>query len=274
VLLLPSIPQLLLPLPSLPTPSKIAPKPSIEEYCLNFDTIYLQNVTRTVKPPVRSPNPKKLCIDLKIDASLNNTPANEPVVEPVTADTEDMEVDPDMDVDEVNDVEKNADPEIEEDEADEEVSQPDEEPQLTEDAGEEDDDPVDPEGEGDEDPEQDLETNGVENEQENDNEIEIENEEEPLPDGDLEDQEIELQPAHRAEALDVLASIELKFAMLRERVYVEKMEILAWEDSMVQACKSYVPFIPWLLCNIISFSCASGDAISAEGDDQTEGQAT
>ena len=27
------------------------------------------------------------------------------------------------------------------------------------------------------------------------------NEEEPLPDGDLEDQEIELHPAHRAEAL-------------------------------------------------------------------------
>src|SRR6266540_507940 len=64
-----------------------------------------------------------------------------------------------------------------------------------------------------------------------------ENEEEPLPDGELEDQEIELQPAHRAEALDVLASIELKFAMLRERVYVEKMEILAWEESMVQACR-------------------------------------
>jgi hypothetical protein len=51
------------------------------------------------------------------------------------------------------------------------------------------------------------------NENENDEEEE-ENEEEHLPDGDLADQEIELQPAHRAEALDTLASIELKFAML------------------------------------------------------------
>lgn len=47
--------------------------------------------------------------------------------------------------------------------------------------------------------------------------------------------ETDLQPAHRAEALDVLASIELKFALLRERVYVEKMESLAWEESLVLA---------------------------------------
>ena len=43
----------------------------------------------------------------------------------------------------------------------------------------------------------------------------------------------DLQPAHRAEALDVLATIELKFALLRERVYVEKMEGLAWEEALV-----------------------------------------
>ena len=42
-----------------------------------------------------------------------------------------------------------------------------------------------------------------------------ENEEERLLDGDL---EIELQPAHGAEALGVLTSIELKSAMLREQV--------------------------------------------------------
>jgi hypothetical protein len=60
-----------------------------------------------------------------------------------------------------------------------------------------------------------------------------------LADRDLGD-EIELQPTHKAEPLEVLASIELKFVMLREHVYVEKMEILAWEDSMVQACKSSV----------------------------------
>ncbi len=94
--------------------------------------------------------------------------------------------------------------------------------------------------------------NDNDNENENDEEEnEEENEEEPMPDGDLEDQEIELQPAHRAEALDVLASIEPKFAMLRERVYVEKMEILAWEESMVQACKSCVLFIAWILLTLL-----------------------
>ena len=36
----------------------------------------------------------------------------------------------------------------------------------------------------------------------------------------------------------MLASIELKFALLRERVYVEKMETLAWEETMIQACTS------------------------------------
>ncbi|OCH94620.1 hypothetical protein OBBRIDRAFT_789097 [Obba rivulosa] len=45
--------------------------------------------------------------------------------------------------------------------------------------------------------------------------------------------ESDLQPAHRAEALDVLATIELKFALLRERLYVEKMEGLAWEEGLI-----------------------------------------
>ncbi|GBE89804.1 hypothetical protein SCP_1701290 [Sparassis crispa] len=45
--------------------------------------------------------------------------------------------------------------------------------------------------------------------------------------------DLDLQPAHRAEALDVLATIELKFALLRERLYVEKMEGLAWEENLV-----------------------------------------
>jgi hypothetical protein len=152
-------------------------------------------------------------------------------------------------VDEVNDGDKNADLEAEEDEAEEEVSQQDEEAQPIGDAGEGDDEPADPEGEGegDEDQEQDLETNEVDNEQENDNdnknENEEENEEEPLPEGDLEDQEIELQPAHRAEALDVLAAAtglhraSIRIRHFTRRVYVEKMDILSWEDSMVQACK-------------------------------------
>ena len=54
------------------------------------------------------------------------------------------------------------------------------------------------------------------------------------PEDDLEvELESDLQPAHRAEALDVLATIELKFALLRERVYVEKMQGLAWEETLV-----------------------------------------
>ncbi len=48
-----------------------------------------------------------------------------------------------------------------------------------------------------------------------------------------EEAESELQPAHRAEALDVLAGIELKFALLREVLYVEKMEDLAMEEAMI-----------------------------------------
>ena len=56
---------------------------------------------------------------------------------------------------------------------------------------------------------------------------------EPEPEPEPEEEDPDLQPAHRAEALDVLATIELKFALLRERVYVEKMEGLAWEETLV-----------------------------------------
>jgi hypothetical protein len=47
------------------------------------------------------------------------------------------------------------------------------------------------------------------------------------------DVEMEVQPAHRAEALDVLAAIELKYALLREAVYLERMEGLGWEEALV-----------------------------------------
>ena len=45
--------------------------------------------------------------------------------------------------------------------------------------------------------------------------------------------ELDLQPAHCAEALDVLPQIELRYALLRERLYIEKMEDLAMEEAMV-----------------------------------------
>ncbi|TFY72556.1 hypothetical protein EVG20_g436 [Dentipellis fragilis] len=82
--------------------------------------------------------------------------------------------------------------------------------------------------------------NDVENE--NENEVEAEGDLNGEGEGDQEDMEVDerdieadadLQPAHRAEALDVLATIEFKFAMLRERVYVEKMDALAWEENLV-----------------------------------------
>lgn len=105
-----------------------------------------------------------------------------------------------------------------------------------------------PETEGDVDMEPSAEADGeeveIEPEQEVENEIEAEVEtEEVPPDDDLEvELESDLQPAHRAEALDVLATIELKFALLRERVYVEKMEGLAWEEKLVNDgwCLHYI----------------------------------
>ncbi|KAK0223652.1 Sds3-like-domain-containing protein [Armillaria fumosa] len=45
--------------------------------------------------------------------------------------------------------------------------------------------------------------------------------------------ESDLQPAHRAEALEVLASIEFKFGRLREILYVERMQQLAWEETLI-----------------------------------------
>ena len=55
--------------------------------------------------------------------------------------------------------------------------------------------------------------------------------------------EADSQPAHSAEALDVLAAIELKPALLREKLYVEKMEALAWVEALAAngtCCKPIV----------------------------------
>ncbi|KIY51082.1 hypothetical protein FISHEDRAFT_71376 [Fistulina hepatica ATCC 64428] len=45
--------------------------------------------------------------------------------------------------------------------------------------------------------------------------------------------ELDADTDMRPEALDVLAAIELKFALLRERLYVEKMDALAWEETLI-----------------------------------------
>jgi hypothetical protein len=46
--------------------------------------------------------------------------------------------------------------------------------------------------------------------------------------------EANLQHKHRAEALDTLATIRLKFMLLHECVYVEKTEVLTWEEALVE----------------------------------------
>ena len=53
-----------------------------------------------------------------------------------------------------------------------------------------------------------------------------------------------MQLAHCAEALDVSAIIKLKFALLREKLYVEKMEAFAWEEALV-ANGTYAKPIVW-----------------------------
>lgn len=65
------------------------------------------------------------------------------------------------------------------------------------------------------------------------------------------DAELDLQPAHRAEALDVLAGIELKFALLREALYVEKMEELAAEEAMILQGSFYKHLAAWMNSNLI-----------------------
>ena len=45
--------------------------------------------------------------------------------------------------------------------------------------------------------------------------------------------EVELQPAHHTKALDVLATVKLKLALLQEKLYAEKMEALTWEEALV-----------------------------------------
>ncbi|KZS88605.1 hypothetical protein SISNIDRAFT_258049 [Sistotremastrum niveocremeum HHB9708] len=63
-------------------------------------------------------------------------------------------------------------------------------------------------------------------------EAEVDHEQEPDQEVDAET-EHDLSSAHRAEALDVLTAIEIKFAELRERLYLEKMEDLQVEEELV-----------------------------------------
>ncbi|KAG7095559.1 hypothetical protein E1B28_006296 [Marasmius oreades] len=83
--------------------------------------------------------------------------------------------------------------------------------------------------------EMEIDVEEEEPEPEEQEEPEEEPEPEPEPEEDDDDEEeLDLQPAHRVEALDMLATIELSFALVREKLYVEKMTSLAWEESLVE----------------------------------------
>ena len=50
---------------------------------------------------------------------------------------------------------------------------------------------------------------------------------------DVDDVDQELHAADRADALDALAQLELKFALVRQRIYIDKMNELAREEGMI-----------------------------------------
>ena len=174
-------------------------------------------------------------LNLKIDAQTDGLPSL-PVIDTVVED--DIN---DRSLDDVDMEDPEEEQEQEEEEEEEEAEEPEEE-QADEEANEGDEEVVDPEG--DDDQEQDGADNEDMEEGENGDENENDNDDDdPSPNGDAdgdEHEESDLQPAHRAEALDVLATIELKFALLRERLYVEKMDGLAWEERMIQACMRHL----------------------------------
>ncbi|KIL66146.1 hypothetical protein M378DRAFT_1032508 [Amanita muscaria Koide BX008] len=132
------------------------------------------------------------------------------------------------DKDDDQDVEPEVDQDV--DQEQEQEPEPEPEPEL----GQENEIEQEPEVEGELDQEQEQEHDA---EQELDIDHDHDHDEDHDQDGEQDPEvdmlESDLQPAHRAEALDVLASIELKFALLRERVYVEKMESFAWEEELI-----------------------------------------
>ena len=50
---------------------------------------------------------------------------------------------------------------------------------------------------------------------------------------DVDDADHELHAADRAGALDALAQLELKIALVRQRIYIDKMNELAREEAMI-----------------------------------------
>lgn len=63
-------------------------------------------------------------------------------------------------------------------------------------------------------------------------------EEDEEPEEDAED-DVELQPADRPDALEALAKLELRFALLRQRIYTSKMEELSKEEDLLRQGSFY-----------------------------------
>ncbi|KAJ2922893.1 hypothetical protein H1R20_g14153, partial [Candolleomyces eurysporus] len=83
---------------------------------------------------------------------------------------------------------------------------------------------------GDIDQDGDVDVEGEENDNDNENR-DGENDDDLEQDNEMDS---DLQPAHRAEALDALAVIEFKWAQLREQIYIQKMDALAWEEDLIK----------------------------------------
>ncbi|KAJ3746340.1 Sds3-like-domain-containing protein [Lentinula detonsa] len=161
------------------------------------------------------------------------TDANKPVVDPDEEPSDKSDAEPELEID----VDVNPEPEVEID-APSDVSdgEDEKEDELDEAEGEDEkDDPdeleVDEEKEDDD--KEDEDKDDEDKEASDDVEKDIDDDDRSEVNLEDEEEESDLQPAHRVEALDMLAVIELKFALLRERLYIEKMEELAWEESLV-----------------------------------------
>jgi hypothetical protein len=59
-------------------------------------------------------------------------------------------------------------------------------------------------------------------------------------------------PAYRTEVLDMLATIELKLTLLRKRLYAEKIEALAWEETLIANGVYAKPTVCALFCERFS----------------------
>ncbi|KAJ3847748.1 hypothetical protein EV368DRAFT_87373 [Lentinula lateritia] len=135
----------------------------------------------------------------------------------------DVEVDVEPDVDAPFDVSDGEDEKEDDDDEGEGEDEKDDADELEVDEVQEDDDKDDEDKDDEEKEVSDKEDVEKDIDDDDRSEINLEDEEE----------EFDLQPVHRVEALDMLAIVELKFALLREKLYIEKMEELAWEESLV-----------------------------------------